>query len=106
MFFVPGQPELYDDSPRPDNPLSCIHAKPLWRHAYYSSMSNAYARMARETATVMHKTQDYDNPPMDGIWGETELPALRDKTDVEEVSAYCSFSAPTTPPIACFLPAV
>jgi hypothetical protein len=36
---------------------------------------------------------------MNGIWGKTELPALRDKTDVEEVS---SFSAPITPSIACF----
>jgi hypothetical protein len=99
MFMIPGQPELYNDSPHPDNPLSCIHANPLWRHTYYSSMSNAYARMARESATVMHKTQDYDNPPMNGIWGKTELPALRDKTDVKEVS---SFSAPITPSIACF----
>jgi len=34
----------------------------------------------------MHKTQDYFNPPMDGIWGTTELPALCDETDVKEVS--------------------
>jgi hypothetical protein len=62
-------------------------------------MSNAYARMARKSATVMHKTQDYFNPPMNGIWGKIELPALRDKTDVKEVSGY---SAPITPSIACF----
>lgn len=48
-------------------------------------MSHAYARMARKSATVMHKTADYFDPPMNGIWGKTELPALRDKTDVEEV---------------------
>lgn len=41
--------------------------------------------MARKSATVMHKTADYFDPPMNGIWGKTELPALRDKTDVEEV---------------------
>jgi hypothetical protein len=62
-------------------------------------MSNAYARMARKSATVMHKTQDYLNPPMNGIWGKIELPALRDKTDVKEVSSH---SAPITPSIACF----
>jgi hypothetical protein len=62
-------------------------------------MSNAYARMARKSATVMHKSQDYDNPPMDGIWGKIELPALRDQTDVEEVSG---FSAPITLSIAYF----
>jgi len=55
--------------------------------------------MARKSATVMHKSQDYDNPPMNGIWGTTELPALRDQTDVEEVSGS---SAPVTPSIACF----
>jgi hypothetical protein len=55
-------------------------------------MSNAYARMTRKSATVMHKKQDYFNPPMNGIWGTTELPALRDETDVEEVS---SVSAPS-----------
>jgi hypothetical protein len=84
--LIPGKPERYDDSLSPDNPLRCIHANLSWRHTYYSSMSNAYARMARESATVMHKTQDYDNPPMNGIWGKTELPALRDMTDVKEVS--------------------
>jgi hypothetical protein len=62
-------------------------------------MSYAYARMARQSATVMHKTQDYFNPPMNGIWGKTELPALCDKTDVIEVSV---FSVPITQSIACF----
>jgi hypothetical protein len=55
--------------------------------------------MARESATVMHKTQDYHNPPMNGIWGKTELPALRDKTDVEEVSSFLS----THRPVNCLL---
>ncbi|KAM0700057.1 hypothetical protein Q7P36_000268 [Cladosporium allicinum] len=79
------KPECYDDSLSPDNPLRCIHANLTLTHTYYSRMSNAYARMARESATVMHKTQDYDNPPMNGIWGKTELPALRYETDVKEM---------------------
>jgi hypothetical protein len=66
-------------------------------------MSNAYARMARESATVMHKTQDYDNPPMNGIWGKTELPALRDKTDVKEVSSFLSTHRPVNCLFSCGL---
>lgn len=93
--FYLGQPELYNDKPTPDNPLRCIHEDPSLRSRYYSSMSNAYARMARESATVMHKTKDYFDPPMNGIWGRTELPALRDKTDVKEVGpALPSFLLP------------
>jgi len=59
-------------------------------------MSNAYARMARESATVMHKTKDYFDPPMNGIWGKIELPALRDKTDVKEVGLHRSVLAALT----------
>jgi len=59
-------------------------------------MSNAYARMARESATVMHKTKDYFDPPMNGIWGKIELPALRDKTDVKEVGLNGSVLAALT----------
>lgn len=55
-------------------------------------MSYAYARMARKSATVMHKTQDYFDPPMNGIWGKTELPALYDETDVEEVGSFSRLS--------------
>lgn len=84
-LYVQGQPELYNDRITPDNPLRCIHEDPALKKRYYTSMSNAYARMARKSATVMHKTKDYYNPPQNGIWGQTELPALRDKTDVMEV---------------------
>ena len=101
-FLIPGKPWLYDDSPSPDNPLRCIHADPDWTYTYYSNMSNAYARMARESATVMHKKKDYDNPPMDGIWGKTELPALRYKTDVKEVS-YLVSQRPSPRQLPAFL---
>lgn len=55
--------------------------------------------MARQSATVMHKTQDYSDPPMNGIWGKTELPALYNETDVKEVS---TFLVSVTPSIAYF----
>ena len=100
-FLIPGKPWLYDDSPSPDNPLRCIHANLTLTHTYYSNMSNAYARMARKSATVMHKKKDYDNPPMNGIWGKTELPALRYKTDVKEVSYL--FSQRPSPRQICLL---
>ena len=48
-------------------------------------MSDAFARMARKHATVMHMNADYDQPPQNGIWGRIELPTLRDKTDITEV---------------------
>jgi len=80
-----GQAELYNDALTPDNPLRCIHADATLKRRYYSSMSNAYARMARESATVMHRTRDYFDPPLDGIWGKIELPTLSDKTDVTKV---------------------
>lgn len=64
--------------------MSCIHNGPMKR-TFYENMSKAYARMARDTATVMHMTADYANPPQDGIWGRIEVPALRDLTDITEV---------------------
>lgn len=41
--------------------------------------------MARKTATVMHMAKDFRKPPLHGIWGKVELPALREKTDIEVV---------------------
>ena len=45
----------------------------------------------------MHKTQDYFEPPMNGIWGKTELPALYDETDVEEVGSFSRLSSRQLP---------
>jgi hypothetical protein len=55
------------------------------RKTFFENMSEAYARMARKHATVLHLSTDYADPPQDGIWGRIELPALRDKTDILKV---------------------
>ncbi|KAK5127978.1 hypothetical protein LTR85_005095 [Meristemomyces frigidus] len=76
---------LYDDRQVRENRLSCIHHDPKVRTTFYENMSRAFARMARKNATVMHSQKDYAQPPEDGIWARVELPALRDKTDVEQI---------------------
>lgn len=81
-----GPAWLYDDSKTPDNPLRCIHNDRKQTKTFYENMSNAYARMARKHATVMHMSSDYADPPQDGIWGRIELPALRDETDIVQVN--------------------
>jgi len=48
-------------------------------------MSRAFARMARKSATIMHRVEDYGDVPQDGIWARVELPALRDGTDVMQL---------------------
>lgn len=48
-------------------------------------MSEAYASLARQHAIVIHAKMDFGNPPMDGIWGMTELPVLDSRTDVVEI---------------------
>lgn len=53
---------------------------------YYEGMSEAFARLARGTATVVHDNTDYKSPPMDGIYGRVELPTLQKWTDITEVS--------------------
>lgn len=49
-------------------------------------MSAAFARLARGSATVMHDSADWADPPMDGIFGRIEVPNISEYTDVEEVS--------------------
>lgn len=77
-------PDFYDATQA--GPFHHIHSNEQLRRKFYSSMSEAYASLARRQAIVMHAREDFTDPPMDGIWGETELPALRDKTDVVEMT--------------------
>lgn len=56
-----------------------------WMRTYYKGMSQAFARLARGSATVVHKDADYSSPPMDGIYGTVELPTLQNWTDITEV---------------------
>lgn len=56
------------------------------RDKYYKGMSEAFARLARGSATVVHGGIDYDSPPMYGIYGSVELPTLQNWTDINEVS--------------------
>lgn len=77
---------LYDPSPDKSNRMRCIHEDKNARMTFYENMSRAFARMARDSATVMAADEkDYVDMPEDGIWGRVELPALRDLTDVESV---------------------
>lgn len=82
-----GPENLYNEEITDTNPLHCIHEDSALQEKYYSSMSEAYARMARVSATVMHTTKDYRDPPMTGIWGKIELPALRLQTNIFEVGS-------------------
>lgn len=77
---------LYNDEQVPENKLRCIHRDKKVRQKFYENMSEAFARMARSSATVMHSTKDYAKPPEDGIWARTELEALVEKTNVDKVT--------------------
>jgi hypothetical protein len=81
-LYLTGPKWLYNDSLANENPLRYIHSDRNKRTKFYENMSKAFARMARKRATVMHMTDDYDDPPQNGIWGRIELPALRHETDV------------------------
>lgn len=81
-----GEEWIYIDSTSSANPLHCIHNNPALQRQYYQTMSAAFARMARGSATVMHLNQNLQNPPTHGIWGSIELPQLRTSTDVDQVS--------------------
>jgi hypothetical protein len=80
---------LYDDRQIGSNPLRCIHEDHDKRTVFYENMSRAFARMARDSATVMHLNGDYEREPDNGIWARVELPTLRQATDVETVRSLC-----------------
>ena len=86
-----GHPILYNKTNTPDNPLQCIHNDAGIRTTFFENMSKAYAKMAREIATVMHLSQSYTDPPMDGIFGRIEVPTLRNETDITAVRTKLTF---------------
>ncbi|KAF4625421.1 hypothetical protein G7Y89_g12748 [Cudoniella acicularis] len=57
------------------NPLACIMEDAKEEMAYFENMSRAFAMMAANVASVMHR--DIENPPMSTIWGRIELPVLQ-----------------------------
>jgi hypothetical protein len=76
---------LYVHHDVPDNPMRCIHHDPASRTRFYEAMSRAFAMKAQGYVTVMHGGEDYERPPMDGIWGRVEFPTLRALGHVQEV---------------------
>jgi hypothetical protein len=72
----------------PSNPMRCIHHDPVKQKSFYETMSKAFAMKAQGYVTVMHDKGDYENPPMDGIWGRIEFPTMRTLGHVREVG-YC-----------------
>ncbi|KAF2730734.1 hypothetical protein EJ04DRAFT_567502 [Polyplosphaeria fusca] len=76
---------LYNSSNATDNPMRCIHDQNATRTTFYENMSRAFALLASGNATVMHSRGDYEKPPMGGIWGRVELPAIVGGRGVREV---------------------
>lgn len=48
-------------------------------------MSRAFALKAIGEAKVMHKEEDFENPPVSGIWGRIELPTMKEGLEVDLV---------------------
>lgn len=48
---------------------------------YFKEMSRAMATLCDTFATVMHSESQYQNPPMDGIWGQVEFAQLQTPRD-------------------------
>lgn len=57
-----------------DNPLREIMADPGVQRTYFKQMSKAFALMCSGAASLY--TEDPDNIPQDGIWGDTEFPTI------------------------------
>jgi hypothetical protein len=51
-------------------------------------MSKAFAIKAHGSVEVMHGWGDYESPPMDGIWGRIEYPAVLNQKKVDRVGAF------------------
>ncbi|KXS97594.1 hypothetical protein AC578_5778 [Pseudocercospora eumusae] len=75
---------MYD---KHDPRLTWIYEDKTWdrRNQCYRTMSTAFARLARGSATVLRLPQDYHNPPMTGMFGQQEIPALGAYTDVVQL---------------------
>ena len=75
--------ELYNYHNTPDNSMRCIHNEESLRTIFYENMSRAFAMKANGSAIVMHSLKDYDNPPLNGIWGRIELPTIKKVAKVD-----------------------
>jgi len=45
----------------------------------------AFAIKAHGAAEVMHASNDYESPPMDGIWGRIEYPTVLSHRKIDKV---------------------
>lgn len=68
---------LYREDDAADNPLQCIHRNLVLKTVFYENMARAFAIKANGIAAVMHAFDDYDDPPLGGIWGKVELEAVK-----------------------------
>lgn len=68
---------LYREDDVADNPLQCIHRDLILKTNFYENMARAFAIKANGVAAVMHAFEDYDDPPLNGIWGKIELEAVK-----------------------------
>lgn len=74
---------LYREDDVPENPLQCIHKNSSLQKEYYENMARAFAIKANGVAVVMHAFDDYDDPPLSGIWGMVELEAVKGGAKVD-----------------------
>jgi hypothetical protein len=56
------------------------------RQAFYQNMSQAFAIKAHGPVEVMHAAADYDEPPLDGIWGKVEFPTIVERRRIRRVT--------------------
>jgi hypothetical protein len=78
---------LYDHLDHGQNPLRCIHQSDRERQLFFTHMSRAFAKKARNFSTVLHSGANYGNPPANGIWGSVEFPTLQRGGVVDFVSS-------------------
>jgi hypothetical protein len=76
---------LYNHRNESSNALRCIHNDKTTRQQFYENMSRAFAIKAHGAVEVMHGSEDYEAPPMDGIWGRVEFPTILHREKVYQV---------------------
>ncbi|EME76927.1 uncharacterized protein MYCFIDRAFT_180585 [Pseudocercospora fijiensis CIRAD86] len=83
-LYISGPKWMYQKN---DTRLQFVYSTEALTAQYYQAMSTAFARMARGAATSLHMPEDFDNPPLGGIFGRQEMPALGRFTDVGKGSS-------------------
>jgi len=69
------------------------------QRTYFTHMSDAYAQLCSGDATLM-TDQPLDKIPQDGIWGQTEFPALKRTGNVGGEVDLVSSLQPAVSPLA------